>query len=720
MTRRACTVLLLAASSPLLAAEPPDDLFALDLESLSQVRVNTATRRDEPLSQIPATVLVIDAAAIHRRGYRHLGELLAALPGIDLQQYSSVTFYNRVAVRGLTGNNKLLILQDGVRIGPPAGEPTPIANNFPLHHIRQVEVVYGPASAVYGADAMTAVVNLVSADPADSTLALSAGEAASRYASVSTGGQHERWRWHLAGHRQQSDGADLQDAYPDVFRFTDLRNFGGTVVVPLAERNSYNNASDSESLTATLHHDSGAELGLHHSSIDTPTTAGDRPGSANYGSEWMSRVDTVYLRQQLRWDNGSHLIALLDYSHYEVDPDTAFNNIFSAFSKVYKYAESERREFDLQWGMPLSSSDYLTAGLNYQQIDALPKTADLAKPFRPDHSAIEQGLFYAGTNDSLPIQIFHVDQQQRGGFVQWQRDWSEHWHSLLGVRVDHSDSWAEQTTPRFGIQYRSGERWRSHLSYSEAYLAPSPLFVYEHFGAFNGTQDNQGRYISSFFQVPNLDLQPETLHTTELGFHWQGERNWAIAGALYQSQLDNLIGLVPMATPDADFVPGGVILASQQWDNVGDVDLLGADLWWQWQQRIDSQQWQFSVGLSAIDGTLNTGMNEALPYVGQHKLKMAISWQHDQGWFANLNVQASSRVKVLDNATLPEDESVPGFAVANLLFGHNQLAEGLELQLRVDNLFDTRYYNAGTGTRTTLVASPQDPRLISLGLQYRF
>lgn len=712
---------MLLSCSPLLAADPPEDLFALDLEALSKVRVQTATRREQPLSDIPARVEVFDANTIRRRGFRHLGELLATLPGVDMQSYSSVTFYNRFSVRGLSGNNKLLILQDGVRIGPAAGEPAAIQFNYPLHHLHQVDIVFGPTSAVYGADAMTVVINMITAKPETTTVELAGGEWNSQRANFSTGGGSGDWHWQLAGHSQHTDGADLPATYPDRFPWDDLRSFGGTVIVPVAERQPYNNQQDSRSLSAGLQMPAGFQAGYLLSQFTSPTTAGDRSSSANYGSEWQTRTDTAYLRHHTDFNTDWQLTTLLDYSRYEVAPDSAFNNVFSAFEKAYKYAESERREFDLQLSMPLSELDYLTTGFNYQQLNALPKTADLSAPYDPDLSTTEQGLYYAGTDGTLPIQIFTVEQQQTGGFLQWQRDWTENWHSLFGVRLDRSDSWDSEVTPRLGLQYRDGNSWRAHFSYSEAYLAPSPLFMYEHFGAFTGIKDSEDRYISPFFQVPNLNLKAENLSTIELGWHWQVNRNAVVTASLYKSSLDNYVGLIPMTVPDSDFVPGGVILASQQWANVGDVSLLGADIGGQWQIQQAHQQWQLSADLSWTDGTLSQGgTNQSLPYVGEYKAHAALSWQHDNGWFATLSILASSSVKVLDNPTLSEDETVPGFAVANLLLGSQQLIGNATLQLRIENLTDARYYHAGTGTRTTFVESPQDPRQFTLEVRLPF
>ena len=62
-------------------------------------------------------------------------------------------------------NTKMLVLQDGVRIGAPAGELVPVSINFPLYMARQVEVMLTPGSALYGADAVSGVINIITRDP---------------------------------------------------------------------------------------------------------------------------------------------------------------------------------------------------------------------------------------------------------------------------------------------------------------------------------------------------------------------------------------------------------------------------------------------------------------------------------------------------------------------------------------------------------------------------
>ena len=166
MKRRAgCMLLLLPALFPGLAqaqgAGATDDVYSMDLEQLTQLQVSTPTRTAETLENTAGTVMVFTRADIRERGYRNLGELMQSLPGVYVQGNSSADAFNTVSWRGLAGNNMFIIMQNGVRINTPAGEPLAVSDNFPLYNAQRVEIVYGPGSALYGTDALSGVINII-------------------------------------------------------------------------------------------------------------------------------------------------------------------------------------------------------------------------------------------------------------------------------------------------------------------------------------------------------------------------------------------------------------------------------------------------------------------------------------------------------------------------------------------------------------------------------
>jgi outer membrane receptor for ferrienterochelin and colicins len=214
---------LLAGGSPAWANETSDisHLLSLSLEDLINTPVVTASRQSETRAQTPAHILVITREQIQTRRYRNLADLMEDLPGVDFMRGSKSSAYNNFAMQGYSASNKLLVMLDGVRVGHPTGGNFPIAENFDLYPAKQVEVLYGPAAALYGADAVAGVINIIT-DPATDApggkVSLSGGNFGSRDASFTASIKNDRnLALSMGGHTQKSDRAALDKYYPDDF-----------------------------------------------------------------------------------------------------------------------------------------------------------------------------------------------------------------------------------------------------------------------------------------------------------------------------------------------------------------------------------------------------------------------------------------------------------------------------------------------------------------------
>ena len=178
-------VLAWAAAPP---AQVPGESIREPLPPASQTRettpggevvVVTASRREEQLINAPATMTVITADDIRRAPSRNLADLLRLVPGINVVQLAArdVNVTSRTAAGTLT--NTLLVLLDGRSIyqdffGAVLWDFLPIDPD----EIKQIEVIRGPASAVWGANALTGVVNVITKTPREmsgSSLALRLG-----------------------------------------------------------------------------------------------------------------------------------------------------------------------------------------------------------------------------------------------------------------------------------------------------------------------------------------------------------------------------------------------------------------------------------------------------------------------------------------------------------------------------------------------------------------
>jgi len=148
-------------------AQEDVDLFSMSLEELMNIEVTTASKKAQKISDAPATVISYSAAQIELHGWRDLKDLFRALTGVDVSYDVQGEVKTLVTFRGVQGNQKVLVLQDGQRQNPITGERFIYGHNIPLNIYKRIEVVYGPASALYGADAYGGVINLITKDGAD-------------------------------------------------------------------------------------------------------------------------------------------------------------------------------------------------------------------------------------------------------------------------------------------------------------------------------------------------------------------------------------------------------------------------------------------------------------------------------------------------------------------------------------------------------------------------
>ena len=184
-------------------------------------QVASVSKTSESLREAPATVLVITGEEIQRRGYLDLEQLLHDLPGFDISRNNGGP-YSTIYQRGynLTGNNRNLLLVDGIEQNELSSGTVHLSRQYPLTNIDRVEIIYGPASTMYGANAYTGVISIITKTP--EALAgegrafglkgqISAGGYGSGSVDISAAGRDRSGTlaWSLSGIFQKSKERDL-------------------------------------------------------------------------------------------------------------------------------------------------------------------------------------------------------------------------------------------------------------------------------------------------------------------------------------------------------------------------------------------------------------------------------------------------------------------------------------------------------------------------------
>jgi iron complex outermembrane receptor protein len=175
---------------------PQKDLTTTSIEDLMNMEVTSVSKKEQMLSQVAASIFVITQEEIRRSGATNIPDLLRLVPGLDVAQINGSTW--AISARGfnLQFANKLLVLIDGRAVYSPLfGGVNWDTQDVPLEDIERIEVIRGPGGAVWGANAVNGVINIITKKAADTPgmlLAGGGGTQAQGFGTLQYGGKFTR------------------------------------------------------------------------------------------------------------------------------------------------------------------------------------------------------------------------------------------------------------------------------------------------------------------------------------------------------------------------------------------------------------------------------------------------------------------------------------------------------------------------------------------------
>lgn len=165
--------LLLAGNENFTPEGHDPDRFVMEVALLkTELRASTTSsvsKRSENIEYAPATMQIITAEDIKNRGYNDLEAIFADLPGFDVTTSYGVS-YSEIHMRGYRDaqyTERILVMVDGVEDNDIWSNAVFISKQYPLSNIKKVEIIYGPASTIYGANAFCGVINIITKDEQD-------------------------------------------------------------------------------------------------------------------------------------------------------------------------------------------------------------------------------------------------------------------------------------------------------------------------------------------------------------------------------------------------------------------------------------------------------------------------------------------------------------------------------------------------------------------------
>jgi outer membrane receptor for ferrienterochelin and colicins len=651
------TFFLLVVSAA--AQEGTKDLGEASLEELGHVQVYSASKHLQSSSDAPASVTVVTADEIQKYGYRTLADILESTRGFYVTYDRDYSF---VGVRGFgrlgDSNNRILVLIDGHRINDNVfGEPY-LGTEFlvDVDLIERVEIIRGPSSSLYGAQAFFAVINVITRKRAQlKGVELSFAPASywTYDGRASYGGQYKGMDLMLSGTFYSSQGQTL--FYPQFD--SPATNYGIT-------RNT-----DYESFQHIL-----ATISFHGFTLQGLFSARDKGVPTAYYGALFNDPRTRNLDYHQYFD--------LSYQH----------------SMGEKWDLTARTSYDqarlqaplaLSTGLPDGSTTVETYSFRGNWWDGEVKLSGalLEKHKITVGTEITENL-RQDQGDYTPIgSVFTADPASSVIWALYGQDEFTIIQKLTlsaGLRYDHYSDFDGTTNPRLGLIYHLLRPTTLKLLYGTAFRAPEPFEVTPGYRPF---------------YEDNLQLKPEEIRSQEVIVEQTMGQHFTLSGNLFRNDIEDLISL------ETDPSNGQSV-----YRNFGNAVAKGLAI---------EFAGRTPVGLEGrasycFTHTVGDQPEPVLANSPQHLGKLNLSYPVvRQRLFASLDAQYTSQVQTLAGNTLG------GFAVFNVtLLGHT-LGKHLDLSTSVYNIFDKKYFDPGR-PEDVQDAIQQDGRNFRVKLTGRF
>lgn len=226
MRAAACCCLIFLAFLPSPAADEEESFGSLTdfWETMDEIQVVTAARNDEDAALTSATTYVITAEEIRRFGFRFLQDALQLIPSCVLYDPQSWVWGGQ---RGLVSNfSQTLILVNGREFNNIIAGEAYMSRQYSLRNVARIEVLAGPGSALYGANALGGVINIITkdADPNHhgSLTSVEMGSYQTQGLFFSHVDEYGHWRFSVDMGYYQSEEADFSEFVLDREHFVGI------------------------------------------------------------------------------------------------------------------------------------------------------------------------------------------------------------------------------------------------------------------------------------------------------------------------------------------------------------------------------------------------------------------------------------------------------------------------------------------------------------------
>jgi len=641
--------------------EETDDYF-VDFYG-SEELVEIATGIKTQIYKAPAVASVYTSQQIKNMGAVDIDDVLETVPGLHISRTSAG--YNPIySFRGVhsTYNSQVLMLINGIPITNNfVGDRGQVWGGMPVEAIARIEIIRGPGSAIYGADAFSGVINIITKSPDDieqNTIALRSGTNSTQDAWLSLSSNKNELKYSMVLEYHKTDGSDktikedAQTIFDNVFG-TKVSLAPGKVSLGTENLDLRTELSYQDFIIRAgyqLRNNTGVGAGLAEALDPEAKQKSER---YNIDLNYTYKInESLKFNAQAAYFNTYQSIKN-NYMIYPQGADIGFGFIFKdgLIGNPENWEQQTRVNVSsIYTGIKKHT---LTVGLGYFYSDLYRTRETKNFGLGPSGEFITPGSPLVDVSDTPYIFLRENDRENHYVFLQDLWNIANDWELTAGIRYDNYSDFGNTTNPRLALVWSTNLNLSTKLLYGKAFRAPS----YADTGNINNP-----------VALGNPDLNPEVIETTELAFDYHPGAGFGAILSFYHYKWDNIIQYIPDQNGNTA-------------QNFGTQRAVGSELEINWKI---SDTISISANYAASHAE-NKNTNTDVAFVPEQQLYTQINWKITDSLFLNIkNNLVKNRIRSTDDLR----DNIDDYTITDATLRWESSNMPIELAIIAKNIFD--------------------------------
>jgi outer membrane receptor for ferrienterochelin and colicins len=666
-------------------AQHEGDIYDISLDSLWNIKVSEISRYTQSEDKTLNSFIVITQQQIESRGYQDLSDVLKDIPGFDISDNAS-RYGEYLTLRGIQGNERILVLIDGHKLNPPTGTLLSNGNSISVRFAKQIEITFGPASAMYGADAFSGIINIISKDIYKNKVnTVISGSYASMLSVDAKFESHfnlnDKLHLTLFGRMFQSEGFDVVGTDTIFNIIKRYKSPYKTICEQPIKDFTFLAKANYKAFTISYFRqmfDEGNALGLN-------------PDKYVYSKDnkWQFNSDIFSIIYSKKFEYLGTLNIDLNCVSYKLNkntqfikwiednrPDSSFSQYMTGFDLAFKGTIYLHKVF--------SENFQLIGGTEFERIKSIP-------PYANDQ-LFGNSLKYEGSlADSINTLLTLFENRIcLFGQINWTP--FKKLNLVAGGRYDYSSHYGSTFNPRIGFSFNPFKKSIIRFVFGTAFQAPSLFFQYEQWGTSSQVMLSVSEVQSQI--DPNWKLNNQRVSTYEFSYTQKIGKSIQAKLSTYYNYLTDIIQRVTFDLTDNTYnkyynkLSNGI-----RNENIGIQTIKGLNLELKYtiENKFEAYAYYcYTNGISQEDSE-----NTDIPRISENKFWIGVSYNN---LFKIINISPRIRwigeINNLNLTAFPNGKQ-KGYKCIDLYISVNQIIKNTKLFFQANNLLNSKIEQAG-------------------------